>query len=92
MKTLIKFIQESIDDENLYWKLNIFFQKDNFQKSLWNALFIDGDIDKAISDGFDIKNFVNFITDDTKPSLDKDYKYQMTKIINLLRSKNYKVR
>ena len=49
MKSLQQFIQEAIDDENIYWKIDIFFQKDNFQKSLFNALFIDGDIDKAVS-------------------------------------------
>lgn len=91
MKPLQQFIRESIDDENIYWKIDIFFQKDNFQKSLFNALFIDGDIDKAVSDGFDLKSFINFITDDINPSLDKDYKYQATKILNLLHSKNYKV-
>lgn len=90
--SLTEFIKEAqIDTDNLFWKIDTFFQKDNFQKSLFNALFIDGEVDKAISDGFDLKSFVNFIMDDVNPSLDKDYKYQMTKILNLLRSKNYKI-
>lgn len=92
MKTLVQYIKEAqIDTDNLYWKIDTFLQKDNFQKSLFNALFIDGDVDKAISDGFELKSFVNFIMDDVNPSLDKDYKYQATKILNLLHSKNYKV-
>lgn len=90
--SLTQYIKEAqIDTDNLYWKIDTFLQKDNFQKSLFNALFIDGDVDKAISDGFELKSFVNFIMDDVNPSLDKDYKYQATKILNLLHSKNYKV-
>lgn len=89
MKTLKQYIKESLDYENLYFKMNIFFQKDEIQRQLFNGYFVDGDFDKLLRDNFDYKGFVDFIFDDLSPELDKDYKYQLDKIRKVLQSKHY---
>lgn len=89
MISLTQFIKESLDFDNLYFKMNIFFQRDELQRQLFNGFFIDGDFDKLLRDNFDYKGFVNFVYDDIKPELDKDYKYQLDKIRKVLQSKQY---
>jgi hypothetical protein len=85
MKSLTNLLKESLDIDNIYYKINVYFQKDANQLELFNKLKIDNDIDNdidnAINNGFDIKTFVDFVYDDIKPSLDKDYIYQLKMIL-----------
>jgi hypothetical protein len=81
MKSLTNLIKESLDIDNMYYKINVYFQKDANQLELFNKLKFDNDIDNAINNGFDIKTFVDFVYDDIKPSLDKDYVYQLKMIL-----------
>lgn len=95
-------ICESIDSDNLFWKIDKWFDKSNIENSERQA-FIDlldicrnnnNIVTKDIVSNYalsnNIKSFVNFITDNVSGIEVNDYIYILMKIIQLiLANKSY---
>lgn len=95
-------ICESIDSDNLFWKIDKWFDKSNIGNSERQA-FIDlldicrsnnNIVNKDVVSNYalsnNIKPFVNFITDNVSGIEVNDYIYILTKIIQLiLANKSY---
>lgn len=92
MKTIIEYINEELDD-NFLWKLSKWFEKNEIQEKEFINLILsckqNGLNQKEIEKNLEgtqlydnIKEFVNFMIDDFT-SLEKDYIYQLKKIIEL---------
>ena len=94
-------ICESIDTENLFWKVDKWFndnidERDKFNELLINTRnnnnIINQDNVSAYIQVNDIKPFVDFITDNTLGTEVFDYVYIFKKIIQLiLANKSYKL-
>lgn len=92
MKTIIEYINEELDD-NFLWKLSKWFERNEIQEKEFMNLILsckqNGLDQKEIEKNLEgtqlydnIKEFVNFMIDDFT-SLEKDYIYQLKKIIEL---------
>lgn len=100
MKTIIEYINEELDD-NFLWKLSKWFERNETQENEFMNLILsckqNGLNQKEIEKNLEgtqlydnIKEFVNFMIDDFT-SLEKDYIYQLKKIIELtINNKNTK--
>lgn len=100
MKTIIEYINEELDD-NFLWKLSKWFERNEIQEKDFMNLILsckqNGLNQKEIEKNLEgtqlydnIKEFVNFMIDDFT-SLEKDYIYQLKKIIELtINNKNTK--
>jgi hypothetical protein len=100
MKTIIEYINEELDD-NFLWKLSKWFERNEIQEKEFMNLILsckqNGLNQKEIEKNLEgtqlydnIKEFVNFMIDDFT-SLEKDYIYQLKKIIELtINNKNTK--
>ena len=100
MKTIIEYINEELDD-NFLWKLSKWFERNEIQEKEFINLILsckqNGLNQKEIEKNLEgtqlydnIKEFVNFMIDDFT-SLEKDYIYQLKKIIELtINNKNTK--
>lgn len=100
MKTIIDYINEELDD-NFLWKLSKWFERNEIQEKEFMNLILsckqNGLNQKEIEKNLEgtqlydnIKEFVNFMIDDFT-SLEKDYIYQLKKIIELtINNKNTK--
>lgn len=100
MKTIIEYINEQLDD-NFLWKLSKWFERNEIQEKEFMNLILsckqNGLNQKEIEKNLEgtqlydnIKEFVNFMIDDFT-SLEKDYTYQLKKIIELtINNKNTK--
>lgn len=100
MKTIIEYINEELDD-NFLWKLSKWFERNEIQEKEFMNLILsckqNGLNQKVIEKNLEgtqlydnIKEFVNFMIDDFT-SLEKDYIYQLKKIIELtINNKNTK--
>ena len=93
MKTLNEYIQESIDTENLAWKIEKWFGRKHsnapykkfvelVEKFRENHGITDDDI-KEFEDksGTDLKKFIDFICEDIDITEQKDYYYLLRKAI-----------
>lgn len=100
MKTIVEYINEELDD-NFLWKLSKWFERNEIQEKDFMNLILsckqNGLNQKEIEKNLEgtqlydnIKEFVNFMIDDFT-SLEKDYIYQLKKIIELtINNKNTK--
>lgn len=92
-----KKTNESLDDENLLWKLDKWFETREDQKQQFYELIakynqtVDvKELQKDLENTdfySNIKEFVNFLYDDFDFNTDKDYIYQLKKIIEYIKSK-----
>lgn len=88
-------IAESIDEDNLFWKIDQWFNKKESEKLSFINLIkkfkdnnntVDPQVlsDYLAASKFRLKAFVDFILDNIKGSDEIDYLYTMTRIINLI--------
>lgn len=98
MKTLKEYIKESIDVENLAWKINKYFDKKESQyKQFMNLVdkfktnhgITDEDIQEFLDKSkIDLKKFIDFICEDIDIEEQRDYMYLFRKMIqNILDDK-----
>lgn len=95
MKSLNKFIKESIDD-NLFWKIDKYFEKSIKERNQFLSLvrhcrknpgFTNKDVEEWIKENefINLKKFVDFVDDVVKiDTTDRDYTYILYKIIKLI--------
>lgn len=92
-----KTTNESLDEENILWKIDKWFEYKETDKQLFFELIskynqtvdvkeLKQDIENT-NFKFELKEFVNFIFDDFDFSTEKDYLYQLKKIIEFVKSK-----
>ena len=90
MKSLKEFVIESIDVDNLAWKLEVYFKNKPMQQKEFNKLVekqanklvvSDEDIDNFIEKSrVDLKKLVDFLNDEITDEI-QDYKYLLKKAI-----------
>lgn len=102
MKTLNKYIQESLDLDNLSWKLDFWFKDNPTDQSHFNTIlntYYNGitkeEIETQINDlQFAIEGLMDFINDtithlpDDPPT---DYLYQFMNILRIVKGNKYNV-
>lgn len=91
MKSLLEYIREGIDTENLAWKVDKYFGKNTSQYNAFVKLvetfrekhsLDDADIDEFLSKSkVDLKKFIDFICEDIDIEEQKDYRYLLMKAI-----------
>ena len=82
------FVSEGLDTDNLGWKMDAWFIRDNNQKELFNRVLNDPTtLEIALSDGFDMQGLVNFTYDNVKTDKEIDYVYQLNQLIKFLKDK-----
>lgn len=91
MRHIDSFIQEAIDVENLFWKINSWYDRRPDEKNDFKAL-VDSFKGKLANKnsveqwltakGKNPKAFIDFMSDDAVDSGTKDYLYLMCKVID----------
>ena len=93
MKTLTTYIHEELD-ENIYWLLDKWFERDEESKTLFiemvatcgsKTISVDKIKEMIANTSFEqnLKQFINFIDGDVHDN-DKDYYYVLKKIIEIV--------
>lgn len=96
MKNITQYIKESIDEENLEWKIKVFFKKNRKEYNQFVHLVDKCKEGNAITKEFveelvkdtdiNVKQFVDFMDDDIykDTTIQKDYIYLFMKIVELV--------
>ena len=97
MKSLIQFITEELDTDNLFWLLDKWFERNEKQAQEGVEIIVkckqDGEkvnIDnwkKYLKDTqleLNLQEFINFVDNDLEPIKDKDYVYILKQMIEMV--------
>ena len=103
MKSLVEYIFEELDTDNLFWLLDKWFERNEKQLSEFIEIVVqcrqNGDkvsIDKlkelikGTKFETNLKEFINFVDNDLEPIENKDYIYILKQIIEVIIGKKEK--
>jgi len=103
MKSLVEYIFEELDTDNLFWLLDKWFERNEKQLSEFIEIVVqcrqNGDkvsIDKlkelikGTKFETNLKEFINFVDNDLEPIENKDYIYILKQIIEVVIGKKEK--
>lgn len=103
MKSLVQFITEELDTDNLFWLLDKWFERNDNQLSEFIEIVVTcrqngdkvsvdtlKDLLKGKQLASNLKEFINFVDNDLEPIPNKDYIYIFKQIIELVIGKKEK--
>ena len=103
MKSLVQFITEELDTDNLFWLLDKWFERNDNQLSEFIEIVVTcrqngdkvsvdtlKDLLKGKQLSSNLKEFINFVDNDLEPIQNKDYIYIFKQIIELVIGKKEK--